>query len=142
MSVEVIDWWERAAQGAKDPWRAADYRAIGVASRALDDTRAGGVSTVTERAFVAYEHACAKAERPCIDCDEPTLNEDRCRDCDQDYVVNTSSCRECGRWIWAEEFGGPIPNQHRGGCLLTYDPEFHPRNDEEIAAVAKMRAQP
>lgn len=74
----------------------------------------------------------------CIDCGEPNSGScpaGRCRDCDQEYVVASSSCRECARWMWREEFGGPIAQQHAAGCSLANDPDYAPRTPEELAAL-------
>lgn len=36
-------------------------------------------------------------ERPCIDCGEPTLNEERCRDCDIEHSLARMECPHCKR---------------------------------------------
>lgn len=58
---------------------------------------------------------------PCSWCGEPNSGscpEGRCRDCDIAVIAASSSCRECGRWMIREEYGGPIVSQHAAGCSL------------------------
>ncbi len=86
-------------------------------------------------------------ERPCIDCGEMTCNDERCRDCDHDHIIIGGSCRECGRWLVAEEingkrFGGPIHEQHYPGCSLAQVGDCYPRNAEEMEATRRLRARP
>jgi predicted RNA-binding Zn-ribbon protein involved in translation (DUF1610 family) len=54
-------------------------------------------------------------EHPCIDCGEPTLNEERCRECDLDYIAELQCCTSCG-WRLLNQFGrdllGFAPSAH------------------------------
>ncbi len=36
-------------------------------------------------------------ERPCVDCGEPTLNPERCRDCDITRSLDRMQCSQCER---------------------------------------------
>jgi hypothetical protein len=78
----------------------------------------------------------------CIDCGDPhggTCPGDRCRDCDMDYVVSTSSCRECFAWIWSEEWGGAASKQHKPGCSLANEDDFTARDADELKRVRTER---
>jgi hypothetical protein len=65
-------------------------------------------------------------ERSCIDCNESTLNDERCRDCDIEWSIGINSCRECSRWLKREDWFGPVSAQHADGCSLAHDPDPYP----------------
>ncbi len=55
------------------------------------------------------------AERPCVDCGDPTLNAERCRDCDLEYITESSRCKDCGWWmtnglLWAQRTHDTMEN--------------------------------
>ena len=72
-------------------------------------------------------------ERPdCIDCKEcPATSGPRCRDCDIEWLMTSTSCRECRVFLMREEVGGPLPAQHVGGCSLATDPNPYPNNGSD-----------
>jgi len=76
--------------------------------------------------------------RACADCGEPTYNDKFCRDCGLERMVAEGSCRECGKWIMAEEYGGPAPAQHVAGCSLA-NAHYWPRSEEEIVTVRRLK---
>jgi hypothetical protein len=58
-------------------------------------------------------------ERPCIDCGYPTMNDERCRECDIDHAIEGARCPHCGRHIWnelADELLGLKPYDHAPDC--------------------------
>lgn len=57
----------------------------------------------------------------CIACGEPTYNQERCRDCDIEHLLDRSSCRWCGVWIVREDIAGPARSQHQPDCPLKND---------------------
>lgn len=72
----------------------------------------------------ANPHSTARDERPCERCGDPTLNDQYCRDCDIEWCVAMSLCRECKISICNPIFYGPIPAQHKSGCSLRDDPNY------------------
>ena len=67
---------------------------------------------------------------PCVDCTEPdargTSPGGRCRECDIEHAVGSSSCRECGVFIMRVEIAGPVASQHKPGCSLATADDYRP----------------
>lgn len=78
---------------------------------------------------------------PCIDCGEPDPGGERCCECDLEIVFAACSCRECGRYIMAEEYGRDLAKQHVPGCSLATSDGWNPRTDEEIAHTRRLREE-
>lgn len=79
---------------------------------------------------------------PCVDCGEPeagTCPEQRCRDCDLEYICTTSSCRECARFMGREDMFGPLRDQHAPECSLRDAEDYHARDDAALRAVRERR---
>lgn len=61
-------------------------------------------------------------ERPCVDCGEPTFNEQRCRECNLDYLFDAMACQTCGDEprlvVKADSFLGAVLQAHDdvGAC--------------------------
>jgi hypothetical protein len=54
-------------------------------------------------------------ENPCIDCGQPTLNPERCRECDIEWLMETwPRCDECGERLWSD-VGVALFNLKNGG---------------------------
>jgi len=79
---------------------------------------------------------------PCIDCGAPeagTCPGQRCRDCDLEFIVATSTCRECLQWMMREDVAGPLRDQHAPECSLRDAEDYHARDDAELRAVRERR---
>ena len=60
----------------------------------------------------------SETKRACIDCGEETYNDQRCRDCDIEHLIEQARCEECHRFIVNDTFAsdGPRPHNHAIGC--------------------------
>ncbi len=122
-----------------------DERFVEVSRTVLDDTTIATVRLVDAFGLTnhfAFAELDARGIVPkCIDCDEGrgTCPAGRCRDCDASYVTARSSCRECLKWIWREDVGGPIGDQHKSWCSLRHVADYGARDDAELAAVRDAR---
>ena len=55
-----------------------------------------------------------------MDCGEPTLNDERCRSCDIEHLLESGRCKGCGLFRYNRQIGARMfygkPFEHGDGC--------------------------